>query len=309
MRLEAVDVEHDQRQRPAVAGRARQLAVEELQQVALVVDVGQGVDDGQAVDFLVVLGLDVAAGQEAVDAVADAQVIAVLELADGGRHVVDEGAVGALQIDGVVAVGAGLDAGVAARDGMVVDADVAVVAAAEDHGRVGEGVARAHARPGRVDVDDAGVAAGRGDQPVGRRHPGFGRLFHARLAARTGRETGLEGTLVHVRPQSQSNPSQKGGPPEVGAEVTSSFPSSAWERLPRSSASRRDVFADELRTRSGASPPCVPKRSLGTRTMRRPCRRLLREADPHKTPSVDFPIFVAVRGSAPTRSRRSGRSC
>ena len=135
MRLEAVQVEHDQRQRPVVARRPRQLAVEELQQVALVVDVGQGVDDGQAIDFLVVLRLDVAAGQEAVDAVADAQVIAVLELADRGGHVVDEGAVGALQIDGVIAVGPGLDAGVAARDGMIVDADVAVVAAAQDHRR------------------------------------------------------------------------------------------------------------------------------------------------------------------------------
>ena len=126
--LEAVDVDHDQRQRPAIAAGAGQLAVEKLEEVALVVDVGQGVDDGQAIDFLVILALDVAAREEAIDAVADAQIIAVLELVHRGRHVVDEGAVGALQIDGVVAVGAGLDAGMAARDGMVVDADVAIAA-------------------------------------------------------------------------------------------------------------------------------------------------------------------------------------
>src|SRR5262249_47559616 len=128
--LEAVEVEEDDRQRPAVALRARQLAVEELQHVALVVDLGQGVDDGETVNFLVIFGLDVAAGEKAIDAVADAKIIAVVELADGNAQVVDEGAVGALQIDGVIAVDARLDAGVAARDGVIVDANVAVVAAA-----------------------------------------------------------------------------------------------------------------------------------------------------------------------------------
>src|SRR5262249_21952488 len=92
-RLEAVEVEHDDGQRPAVALRARQLPVEELQQITLVVDLGQSVDDGEAVDLLVIFGLDVAAGEEAIDAIADTKIVAVLELANGGGHVVDEGAV------------------------------------------------------------------------------------------------------------------------------------------------------------------------------------------------------------------------
>jgi len=54
-----------------------------------------------------------------------------------------------------------LDAGVSARDGVIVDADVAVVAPAEHDGRVGQRVARAHAGAGGVDVDHAGVAADR----------------------------------------------------------------------------------------------------------------------------------------------------
>jgi len=176
--LETIQVEHDQRQRPAVTGRARQLPVQELQQVALVVDVGQGVDDGQAVDFLVVLRLDVAAGQEAIDAVSDPQVVAVLELADRRGNVVDEGAVGALQIDRVVAVRPGLDTGVAARYGMVVNADVAVVAAAQDHGRVSERITGSHPGPGRINVDNTGVPAGGRDQPIRRGYPGFVRFLH-----------------------------------------------------------------------------------------------------------------------------------
>src|SRR5262249_21726948 len=142
-------------------------------------DLRQAVDDRQPVDFLVVIGLDVAAGQEAVDAVAHPQVVAVLELAHRGRRVVDEGAVGALQVDGVVAVGARLDAGVAAGDGVVVDADVRVVAAADDQGRVAQRVARAHAGPGRVDVDQAGLAPGDRGHAPGYGHPGFAPCFHA----------------------------------------------------------------------------------------------------------------------------------
>ncbi len=184
-RLEAVDVEHHQRQRPAVAGRAGDLAVEELHHVALVVRVGQGVDDGEPIDLLVILRLDVAAGEVAIDAVADAQVVAVLQLADGGGHVVDEGAVGALQVDGVVAVRPRLNPSVAARDGVVVDADVTVVAATQDDRRVGQRVAGPHAGPGGVDVDHAGITTGRRYETVGPGDPGFRRFlraFHHRQA-------------------------------------------------------------------------------------------------------------------------------
>src|SRR5262249_46738708 len=61
-----------------------------------------------------------------------------------------------------------LDHGVAARDGAVVDADVAIVATADGKGARGDEVARAHLRPGRVDVNQDGV-------PL-RAHPGNGRL-------------------------------------------------------------------------------------------------------------------------------------
>src|SRR5256885_9155992 len=44
-----------------------------------VVDVGQSVHDRQPVNLLVVVGLDVPAGEELVDAIPDPQVIAVLQ--------------------------------------------------------------------------------------------------------------------------------------------------------------------------------------------------------------------------------------
>src|SRR5205823_1609333 len=81
--LETIDVEEDQRQRAMVPRRAGQLAVEELHQVALVVDAGEGIDDGQAIDFFMVFRFDVAAGKEAIHTVADAQIIAVLHRAHG----------------------------------------------------------------------------------------------------------------------------------------------------------------------------------------------------------------------------------
>src|ERR1043166_6940545 len=151
--LELVDVDHDQREGALITGAASELAVEEFEEVALVEGLGQGIHDGEAVDFLVVFRLDVAAGQEAIDAVAHAEVVAVLELVHGGGDVVDVGAVGRLEIDGVVAVGAGLDAGVATAYRVVVDADLAVAGTAEDDRLVGESVARAHAGAGGIDVD------------------------------------------------------------------------------------------------------------------------------------------------------------
>ena len=64
-----------------------------------------------------------------------------------------------------------------------------------------------------------------------------------------------------------------------------SFPSSAWERLAAKlrfaseTSGRSHPPPHTVPTRSGASPPCVPKRSLGTRTCRDrklyPCRPLV----------------------------------
>src|SRR5690606_24675850 len=60
--LEEVDVEHDEAEGAGVAARPDELALEGLEQVALVVDLGETIDDGHPVDFFVVLGLGVCAG-------------------------------------------------------------------------------------------------------------------------------------------------------------------------------------------------------------------------------------------------------
>src|SRR5262249_6819626 len=93
-------------------------------------------------------------------------------------HVVDEGAVGALQVHGVIAVGPRLNAGVPARDGMVVDSDFTVATAADDEGTIAERVATAHAGTGGINVDQAGVTADGGDRSIGCGDPRFRYFLH-----------------------------------------------------------------------------------------------------------------------------------
>src|SRR5262249_7608476 len=115
-RLESVNIEQDQRQGAAISGRASQLPVEKLGQITFVRDIGQLVDNDEAIDLLVVLGLEVITGEKAVDAIADAKVITVAKFTVRHRHVIDESSVRALQIDNVVTVFALLDACVAPRN-------------------------------------------------------------------------------------------------------------------------------------------------------------------------------------------------
>ena len=62
-----------------VAARADDLALEGLEQVALVVDLRETIDDGHPVDLFVVLRLDVGAGEELEDGRADLDAVAVRE--------------------------------------------------------------------------------------------------------------------------------------------------------------------------------------------------------------------------------------
>ena len=176
--LEMVDIEHNDREGPAVPRRASQLPIQELQQIAFIVRFRQGVNNRQAINFLVVFRFQVAAGQEAIDAVAHPQIVAVLQAIHGHLLVVDEGAVGALQIDGVIAVGAGLNPGMAARHGVIVDVDVGLGAPADDQGLVAEGITGPHARPGRIDEDQTGVAVRRLRRITHYTDPGFAGLVH-----------------------------------------------------------------------------------------------------------------------------------
>ena len=155
-----VDIEEDDRQGPVVARRAVDLALEVVHQVALVVQAGQGIEDRQPVQLLVVIGLDIAAGQEAVQAVADPEVVAIGQRGPFRGRVVDEGPVGALQVRGQITVDVQVEPRMAARDREIVDGDVTVIAAAQDDRFLFQEVAGAHRQPGRVDMDQAGVLAG-----------------------------------------------------------------------------------------------------------------------------------------------------
>jgi hypothetical protein len=155
-----VDVEHRQRQRPPVPLAPRQLALEELDEEALVVDAGQAVHDGHPVDLLVVRHLDVVAGQELEDGRADLEEVSVAQRRFLDRLVVHVRAVGrsevlhlpGFEIAGVA--GGAEDPRVAARHRITVDLDVAIVAAPDDELRFVEGEALAHLGARRVDEDE-----------------------------------------------------------------------------------------------------------------------------------------------------------
>src|SRR6202011_1145533 len=96
----------------------------------------------------------------------------------------DEGAVGALEIDDQVGVRVELEAGVVPGYGIIVDADVAVGAAANGERTVAQVVAGAQAGSRRVNVDEASVAVAGEDRPAVRYHSSqvVDRVLHAGLA-------------------------------------------------------------------------------------------------------------------------------
>src|SRR5262249_24268988 len=92
--LEMVDVEHDQRKRTPVATAPGQLAVQVLHEIALVISLGQTIDDGHSVDLFEVSLLDRAARQEFADGGADLEQVAVAQGLLVHGVVADIGAVG-----------------------------------------------------------------------------------------------------------------------------------------------------------------------------------------------------------------------
>src|SRR5262249_31790925 len=136
---------------------ARYLPIEKLVEEALVVDLGQSIDNGEPVNLLVIFRLDIAPGKKAKDAVPNAQVVAGFELRSRRGYVVNKSAVGALQIDGRIHVGRAINPRMAARNGMLGDPNVAVLAAADEHRLVAQGITLPDAGSRRIDVYQASV--------------------------------------------------------------------------------------------------------------------------------------------------------
>src|SRR5262249_59174379 len=95
-----------------------------------------------------------------------------------------------------------------AGDGVVLDADVAILTAAEHHGLVCERVAATHRGAARINVDQARLARRSREQPLGGSNPGIGNFFahaapghgngkerEARRASAASDRTGLVGLL------------------------------------------------------------------------------------------------------------------
>ncbi len=155
--LEVIDVEHDQRQRPLVTRAARDLAVERLEEVALVVGLRETIDDGHAVDLFVVRRLDVRADEELEDRVADLEQVAVAQAILRDLFVVHVAAVGRAEIFHGPAGALARDLRVAARHGIAIDLDVAVGATADRALGVAELEALPQLGPARIDQYQASL--------------------------------------------------------------------------------------------------------------------------------------------------------
>jgi hypothetical protein len=88
-------------------------------------------------DFLVVRCLEVAARKVAIQVIPNTEVIAVAQLLPPGPHVIDERAVGAIQIEDLVALRRGLESGVPAGHRLIVDPHAALAVAPEQQGFAG----------------------------------------------------------------------------------------------------------------------------------------------------------------------------
>ena len=91
------------------------------------------------------------------------------------------------------------------RNRQVAETNIAVVVPAQGEARIGQHVARAHARTGRVDVDEAGLPVGGRDQGPRDRHQRFPRNGHLlRLGSNSFGELltggGLGGFVCHDLP-------------------------------------------------------------------------------------------------------------
>ena len=62
-----------------MAERPRQFPVEIFEQIALVMALGESVDDREPIDFFVIFCFEIAAAKKTIDAIADAQIFTVAQ--------------------------------------------------------------------------------------------------------------------------------------------------------------------------------------------------------------------------------------
>ena len=107
-------------------------------------------------DLFMVLRLDVAAGQETVDAIPEPEVIAVFELTVRDRNLIDGSTIGALEIGNSETIALRLEAGMVAGHRRVIDTDVALEVASQQNRAVAQYKTTAQAQAWGVDLDEIG---------------------------------------------------------------------------------------------------------------------------------------------------------
>ena len=146
-----------------------EFTVKILEQITLVRYFGEGIENGQPMDFLVILRLDIAAGQEAEEVPTATEIVPVIERSGAYANVIDKGAVGAVKIDDDETFSFGLDACMAARQGHIIERDRALAAPSQNNLTVGKGIAGAHSLSGGIDTDQAS------ERPIDTRGGALGR--------------------------------------------------------------------------------------------------------------------------------------
>jgi len=130
--LEVVNVEHDDTERPLVPSRTHALALENLEQVALVVDLGEPIHNCHPVNFLVILRFGISSAKKFQDCRANFNPVTVVEqLLANDKLFIQVRAIRRVQINDVPTGPTLLEAGVPTRHGVTVEHH-RVVSAAPD---------------------------------------------------------------------------------------------------------------------------------------------------------------------------------
>ena len=133
-----IKVDDEQGQWTFVVCRTGDFAIDQLQELASVVQVGQRIGSRQLVQLLVVAGLDRGAIHELEDATAHRDVVAILELGLDDRLVVEERLVGRIEILDAVAGGITGDPAMCPRHAALDDLEPGFGCTADDQRLIAE---------------------------------------------------------------------------------------------------------------------------------------------------------------------------
>jgi hypothetical protein len=123
--FELIDVEHHNAQRMACSNGTINLTIENVEQVAFIVRLCEAVGGHDAIDSIVILGLDLVCRKELEDLIAEPYAVSGGQPAAFDALFVNVGAVGTAKVCDSIIIFESLDGGVLSRDGIVFQTNIA----------------------------------------------------------------------------------------------------------------------------------------------------------------------------------------